>query len=219
MDLSPLFISLKISLVSLILTLIFGIFICYKMLFYKGKFKFLYEWVLNISLVLPPTVVGFLLLIFFGRKGPMGIILNKIGINIIFSWQSAVISCFFISLPFMYRSLMLSLSHIDYALFEVAFTFGASKLKTFFYIALPMSINGLITGIVISFLRSLGEFGATLMIAGNIPGKTQTIPSAIYFLASGGEMEMALFWVILLLVLSAIFMSFILILQKGSIDF
>ncbi len=208
MDFSPLFISLKVSLISLILTVICGIFVSYKMFFYRGRLKFLFESILSLSLVLPPTVTGFFLLVLFGRKGPFGMLLNKIGINIIFSIQSAIIACFIVTLPFMYRSLMLSLSHIEKELFEVSQTLGASNFKTFIYVALPMSSRGIFTGVILSFLRALGEFGATLMIAGNIPGKTQTIPSAIYFYATGGDMKTAFIWVIFLLVLSLLFMLF-----------
>ncbi len=206
MNLSPLVISFKIATCSLIFTFFAGIFIAYKMYLYKGRFRTIIDSVLNLPIVLPPIVSGFFLLLLLGKHGFVGALLNKIGVNLLFSWQAAVIASIVITLPLMYRSVLSSLHHIDVELLEVADTFGATGLQKFRFVVIPLAAPGILSGAILAFTRSLGEFGATLMVAGNIPNKTQTISTAIYFFAGGGDFNTALFWVIIIMVLSLFFM-------------
>ncbi|CEI71909.1 MULTISPECIES: molybdate ABC transporter permease subunit [Romboutsia] len=201
-DLTPLIISIKTSLIATIITSIIGILIAYLMMNYKGKFRTLIEIILTLPLILPPTVVGFCLLLIFGKNGIIGNILISMNKNIIFTWWATVISAVAVSLPIMYRSLRSSFEQIDENIILSARTLGLSEWNIFKKIILPLSTPGVIGGIALSFARAIGEFGATLMIAGNIPGKTQTIPIAIFFEVESGNMAMASFWVMVIILMS-----------------
>ncbi len=202
LDLAPLVISIKTSLIATIITSIIGILIAYLMMNYKGKFRTLIEIILTLPLILPPTVVGFCLLLIFGKNGIIGNILISMNKNIIFTWWATVISAVAVSLPIMYRSLRSAFEQIDENIILSARTLGLSEWNIFKKIILPLSTPGLIGGIALSFARAIGEFGATLMIAGNIPGKTQTIPIAIFFEVESGNMDMASFWVMVIILMS-----------------
>lgn len=201
-DLTPLVISIKTSLIATIITSIIGILIAYLMMNYKGKFRTLIEIILTLPLILPPTVVGFCLLLIFGKNGIIGNILISMNKNIIFTWWATVISAVAVSLPIMYRSLRAAFEQIDENIILSARTLGLSEWNIFKKIILPLSTPGVIGGIALSFARAIGEFGATLMIAGNIPGKTQTIPIAIFFEVESGNMAMASFWVVIIILIS-----------------
>lgn len=201
-DLTPLVISIKTSLIATIITSIIGILIAYLMMNYKGKFRTLIEIILTLPLILPPTVVGFCLLLIFGKNGIIGNILISMNKNIIFTWWATVISAIAVSLPIMYRSLRSAFEQIDENIILSARTLGLSEWNIFKKIILPLSTPGVIGGIALSFARAIGEFGATLMIAGNIPGKTQTIPIAIFFEVESGNMAMASFWVMIIILIS-----------------
>lgn len=201
-DLTPLVISIKTSLIATIITSIIGILIAYLMMNYKGKFRTLIEIILTLPLILPPTVVGFCLLLIFGKNGIIGNILISMNKNIIFTWWATVISAVAVSLPIMYRSLRSAFEQIDESIILSARTLGLSEWNIFKKIILPLSTPGVIGGIALSFARAIGEFGATLMIAGNIPGKTQTIPIAIFFEVESGNMAMASFWVMVIILMS-----------------
>lgn len=201
-DLTPLVISIKTSLIATIITSIIGILIAYLIMNYKGKFRTLIEIILTLPLILPPTVVGFCLLLIFGKNGIIGNILISMNKNIIFTWWATVISAVAVSLPIMYRSLRSAFEQIDENIILSARTLGLSEWNIFKKIILPLSTPGLIGGIALSFARAIGEFGATLMIAGNIPGKTQTIPIAIFFEVESGNMAMASFWVMVIILMS-----------------
>lgn len=201
-DLTPLVISIKTSLIATIITSIIGILIAYLMMNYKGKLRTLIEIILTLPLILPPTVVGFCLLLIFGKNGIIGNILISMNKNIIFTWWATVISAVAVSLPIMYRSLRSAFEQIDENIILSARTLGLSEWNIFKKIILPLSTPGVIGGIALSFARAIGEFGATLMIAGNIPGKTQTIPIAIFFEVESGNMVMASFWVMIIILTS-----------------
>ncbi|MBL1211137.1 molybdate ABC transporter permease subunit [Geminocystis sp. GBBB08] len=201
-NLSPLWISLKVSLLATIITFIFGIIIAYRVYQYKGKWRTLIETILLIPLVLPPTIVGFLILIFLGKNSIVGQILSQWDISIIFTWYGAVIASMVIGFPLMFRSTLGAFEQIDSLLLDSARVEGASEIAVFYYISLPLAFRGILSGIILSFTRMLGEFGATLMVAGNIPNKTQTIPMAIYFAVQAGEIKEGWFWVIILLFFS-----------------
>ncbi len=204
MDISPLIISIKTSLVATLITFILGIIISYKIFWYKGRYESLIDTILTLPLVLPPTVVGFFILITIGKNGPVGMILKTIDINLIFTWTATVISAVIVSFPIMYRSLKSSFEQIDNNMIFAAKTLGLSENEIFMKIMLPISYPGIIGAVILSFARAIGEFGATLMIAGNIPGKTQTMPIAIFFAVESGDMNKAMIWVMIIIGISSI---------------
>jgi molybdate ABC transporter permease protein len=207
LDLSPLWISLKVSLLATVITFFAGIAVAYWMFGYRGKGKSLLEGIFISPLILPPTVVGFLLLLFFGRNGPVGKLFLSFDFSVVFTWYGAVITAMVVSFPLMYRTVLGAFEQVDASLLAVARTLGASEWAVFRRIMLPLALPGVLAGVVLAFARALGEFGATLMLAGNIPGQTQTIPMAIYFAVEAGALNEAWFWavVILLMSLSGIF--------------
>ncbi|MHC0521846.1 molybdate ABC transporter permease subunit, partial [Vibrio harveyi] len=141
--------------------------------------KSILDSLIHLPLVLPPVVIGYLLLISLGRQGFLGNWLYEhFGLVFSFNWKGAVVACVVVALPLMVRSVRLSLDNVDPKLEHAASTLGASPLKVFFTITLPLTIPGIITGTMLSFARSLGEFGATISFVSNIPGETQTIPLA-----------------------------------------
>ncbi|USD52360.1 molybdate ABC transporter permease subunit [Vibrio sp. SCSIO 43153] len=156
--------------------------------------KSILDSLIHLPLVLPPVVIGYLLLISLGRQGFLGSWLYEhFGLVFSFNWKGAVVACIVVALPLMVRSVRLSLDNVDPKLEHAASTLGASPLKVFLTITLPLTIPGIITGTMLSFARSLGEFGATISFVSNIPGETQTIPLAMYnFIETpGAEMEAA----------------------------
>ncbi|MEF1327842.1 molybdate ABC transporter permease subunit [Vibrio sp. M260121] len=173
--------------------------------------KSILDSLIHLPLVLPPVVIGYLLLISLGRQGVLGSWLYEhFGLVFSFNWKGAVIACIVVALPLMVRSVRLSLDNVDPKLEHAASTLGASPLKVFLTITLPLTIPGIITGTMLSFARSLGEFGATISFVSNIPGETQTIPLAMYnFIETpGAEMEAARLCIIsIILALSTLMIS------------
>ncbi|MGN7386516.1 molybdate ABC transporter permease subunit [Sporosarcina sp. SAFN-015] len=201
-DYSPLLLSLKVAAISTTFVFIAGVF--FARLFAKKHFfgKTVIESVFMLPLVLPPTVVGFALLILFGKHGWIGKwLLEWFDVQIVFTWLGAIIASIVVSFPLMYQSAAAAFDNLDNRLENAARTLGASEWRVFWTIAFPLAWPGLLAGLVLSFARGLGEFGATLMIAGYIPGKTDTIPMAIYFAVEAGQMEKATFWVIIIVAL------------------
>ncbi|RKD25017.1 molybdenum ABC transporter permease subunit [Ammoniphilus oxalaticus] len=201
-DYTPLLLSLKVAGISVIVVFISGVFIA-RMLARRTFFgKSMLESFFLLPLVLPPTVVGFGLLILFGKNGLIGKwLLVWFDYQIVFTWVGAVIASIVVSFPLMYQSAVASFENLDIKLENAARTMGASEWRVFWTVAFPLAWPGLLSGFVLSFARALGEFGATLMLAGYIPGKTDTIPVAIYFAVEGGHMEKASFWVIIIVAL------------------
>ncbi|TXY05948.1 molybdate ABC transporter permease subunit [Vibrio mimicus] len=173
--------------------------------------KGLIDSLVHLPLVLPPVVIGYLLLISMGRHGFIGQWLYQVfGLSFSFSWRGAVLACMVIALPLMVRSIRLSLESVDQKLEQAARTLGASPLRVFFTITLPLTLPGILTGVMLAFARSLGEFGATISFVSNIPGETQTIPLAMFtFLETpGSEMEAARLCVIsIVIALGSLFTS------------
>ncbi|AOW84388.1 MULTISPECIES: molybdate ABC transporter permease subunit [Vibrio] len=173
--------------------------------------KGLIDSLVHLPLVLPPVVIGYLLLISMGRQGFIGQWLYQVfGLSFSFSWRGAVLACMVIALPLMVRSIRLSLESVDQKLEQAARTLGASPLRVFFTITLPLTLPGILTGVMLAFARSLGEFGATISFVSNIPGETQTIPLAMFtFLETpGSEMEAARLCVIsIVIALGSLFTS------------
>lgn len=173
--------------------------------------KSILDSLIHLPLVLPPVVIGYLLLVSLGRQGVLGNwLFEHFGLVFSFNWKGAVIACIVVALPLMVRSVRLSLDNVDPKLEHAASTLGASPLKVFLTITLPLTIPGIITGTMLSFARSLGEFGATISFVSNIPGETQTIPLAMYnFIETpGAEMEAARLCIIsIVLALSTLMIS------------
>ncbi len=207
MDLSPLWISTKTAFTATFITFFLGIAAAWLMAGYGGRFKGAVDSVLTLPMVLPPTVVGFFLLVLFGKNGPMGKLLDLLGTRIIFSWTATVIAATVVAFPLMYKTARGAFEQVDRNLIHAARTLGVSEWRIFWRVTVPLAWPGIAAGSVLAFARALGEFGATLMIAGNIPGKTQTIPIAIYFSAEGGEMDKALLWVVLIFIISLTVMT------------
>ena len=176
-----LLLSLKVALFAIIWLIPMGIGIAWVLARKQFVGKSVVDSLVHLPLVLPPVVIGYLLLISMGRQGFIGQWLyQQFDIVFSFSWKGAVLACIVVSLPLMVRSIRLSLESVDVKLEQAAATLGASPVRIFFTITLPLTIPGIITGTMLSFARSLGEFGATISFVSNIPGETQTIPLAMY---------------------------------------
>jgi molybdate transport system permease protein len=196
---APLFLSLKVAGISTFFVFISGVFLA--RLFTRKRFfgKDVLESFFMLPLVLPPTVVGFGLLLLFGKNGFIGKwLLAGLGVQVVFSWIGAVIASSVVSFPLMYQSARGAYESLDQKLENAARIMGASSWRIFWTITFPLAWPGLLSGLVLSFARALGEFGATLMLAGYIPGKTDTIPLAIYFAVESGQMQSAEFWVVII---------------------
>jgi molybdate transport system permease protein len=187
-----LWISVKTVITSTVITFFIGIAIGRWMAGYRGKLKGLIDGLFILPLVLPPTVVGLGLLLLFGKNGPIGQFLLLMGATVVFSWPATVISAVVVSFPLMYMTARGAFEQVEHNIEDAARTLGASEWRIFWTITMPLAWPGVAAGTVLCFARSLGEFGATLMLAGNIPGKTTTIPLAIYFAVQAGDMNRAL---------------------------
>jgi len=200
--LSPVWISIATSVAATALAFVLGITAAFGMHRYRGIGRGVLDGALTLPLVLPPTVVGYFLLLIFGRQSAIGIVLEQVGLRIAFSWPATVIAASVVAFPLMYRATLGAFEQVNPNLLGAARTLGASEWRTFRRVLLPLARPGVIAGTVLTFARALGEFGATLMLAGNIPGRTQTMPVAIFFAAEGGDMGRALTWVVLIVLLS-----------------
>ncbi|HKW87713.1 MAG TPA: molybdate ABC transporter permease subunit [Candidatus Acidoferrales bacterium] len=194
LDLSPIWISLETSVTATAITLVCGVAMAAWRANRRGVWPGFVDGLILLPLVLPPTVVGFLLLLLFGRNGPIGQVLLQFGATVVFSWPATVIAAAVVSFPLMYLTARAALEQVDPYLVQAARTLGASEWHVFRRVTLPLAWPGVLAGTILAFARALGEFGATLMLAGSIPGKTQTIPIAIYFAVESGEMRQAVAW-------------------------
>src|SRR5215468_4693054 len=180
-DLGIILLSLKVAVVSVAFSLPVAIGVAYVLARYEFPGKTLLDALVHLPLVLPPVVVGFALLILFGRHGVLGEWLaDTFGIVFAFRWTGAALAAAIMGFPLMVRAIRLSFASIDRRLETVARTLGGSRIGVFFSVSVPLALPGIVTGVVLSFARSLGEFGATITFVSNIPGETQTIPLAIY---------------------------------------
>jgi molybdate transport system permease protein len=193
---SPVRLSIEVATVSVVWVLILGLFFGKVMANKKFKGKAVVETVFLLPLVLPPSVVGFLLIVVFGRNSPIRQMIEWIFKQpVMFTWWAAVIASIVVAFPLMYQSSKTGFEAIDEDIENAARVDGANEFKLFMIISIPLALKAIISGAILSFARALGEFGATLMFAGNIPGKTQTIPTAIYVAIDSGNMELAWLWV------------------------
>ncbi len=179
-DLQAVLLSAKVALAATALALPFGFMAAYLLVFRSFRGKSLIEGALNLPLVLPPVVVGYLLLLLLGERGPLGSLLKLWGIRIVFTWWAAVVAAMVVGFPLLVRAIRIGMEDIDRQLILASRTLGAPWYDVLFSIIAPLSIRALLAGASLMFARSLGEFGATIVLAGNIPGVTQTIPLAIY---------------------------------------
>lgn len=205
-DFSPLLISLKTSLSATLITIIMGVPAAWVVASYNVRFKGIIDGILTLPMILPPTVAGFFLLVLLGKRGVVGKLLEHIDMPIIFTWQAAMIAAAVVAFPLMYKTARSAFEQIDRNVLDAARLLGAPEWKVFFKVAVPMAWPGIAAGVLLSFARALGEFGATMMVAGNIPGRTQTIPLAIFFAAEGGDMKQAYAWVMLIFAVSLVMM-------------
>ena len=203
-DWSPLWLSLRSAGLALVLVVPLGIACAHQVRQWQGRRRTIADLLLLSPLVLPPTVLGFLLLQLLGRYGPLGALLHRCGIEVVFSWPATVISAAVVAFPLMYRSALAALEQIDPALPQVARSLGATELRVLRRITLPLALPGLVAGISLSFARALGEFGTTLMLAGNIPGRTQTMPLALFAAVDADRTDLAWFWTCWVLALNGL---------------
>ena len=209
MDLSPILISMKTAGLSIFITFFLGIFAAWLVINIKSEpGKAVLDSILTLPLVLPPTVAGFFLLHLFGVKRPLGqFFLNYFGIKIAFSWSATVLAAVVMSFPLMYRSARGAFEQVDLNLVHAARTLGMSEWTIFRRILLPNAIPGVMSGGILAYARGLGEFGATAMIAGNIAGKTRTLPMAVYSEVASGNMDVAYRYVCVIVVIAFLAVS------------
>ena len=203
--LSPIWLSIKIATISGVIVILIGTLIgrIFARRTFKGKAVL--ETILMLPMVLPPTVVGFFLIVIFGKNSMAGQAIEWLFKQpIIFTWWAAVIASIIVAFPLMYQSAKSGFQGIDREIEEAARVDGANEWRIFLFISIPLASKAIISGSILSFARALGEFGATLMFAGNIPGETQTIPTAIYIAIDSGNMKMAWMWVISIVLISFI---------------
>ncbi|CAM2779025.1 molybdate ABC transporter permease subunit [Paenibacillus sediminis] len=213
--LTPVWLSLKVSLIASIIVLLLGISAAWWMTNKRFFGKTFVETTFMLPLVLPPTVVGFILLMLLGRRSWIGQSLEWLyGRTVIFSWGAAVIAAVVVSFPLVYQTLKVGFSSVQQDYVDAARSSGASEWQVLRFITLPLSARSLMTAYLLGFARALGEFGATLMIAGNIPGKTQTIPTAIYVAAQSDHMGLAWLWTLGVVIISFILM--LVVRKKGE---
>jgi molybdate transport system permease protein len=202
---SPIILSLKVASVSVTLVFVFGILFARLLSTGRYKGKMLIEIFLLLPIVLPPTVIGFLLIFFFGGNSLLGTIINNLfASSIMFTPFAAIIASTIVAFPLMYQTVKIGFQSVDKGIEEAARVDGASEINVFLLVTLPLSSRSIITGLILSFARALGEFGATFMFAGNIPGKTQTAPTAIYIAMESGNMNLAWLLVISMIVISSL---------------
>jgi len=203
MDYFPLVLSLWVSVLATSIIAVFGTLIAYVLARKRFLGRTMLDAFTTLPMILPPTVTGYYLIILLGKNGIIGnYIYNVTGWSVMFTWQAAVIAATVVAIPIMIKSTKAAIESVDLEYEKAAFTLGKSEIETFFLVTLPLAKKGLIAGLVLSFARALGEFGATIMIAGNIPGKTSTMPLAIYRAFLSGDDQLATTLVIFLTVVS-----------------
>lgn len=207
-DFTAISLSLQVAVTATIITLPLGFTVAYLLAMTGIRGKAILEGIVNLPLVLPPVVTGYLLLLLFGRHGWLGRLLQSLGISIIFTLKGAVIASAVVGFPLLVRSIRIGLEGIDHQYLQASRTLGAGWWDTLFTITVPLCSRAILAGMTLMFARSLGEFGATIVLAGNIPGVTQTIPLSIYqYTSTPGGDSMALS-----LCLVSIFLSFVVLL-------
>ncbi|MEY8350416.1 molybdate ABC transporter permease subunit [Bacillus cereus] len=212
---SPVFLSLKVAALATIIVMILGTVIGRVLARSSWRYKVLLETIFLLPMVLPPTVIGFFLIIVFGNNSPVGKWVESLfQQSIMFTSWAAVIASTVVSFPLMYQSAKTGFSIANKQIEDGARDLGASEYQVFLHVTLPLAFPALLSGMILSFVRALGEFGATLMFAGNIPGKTQTIPTAIYMAIDASNMQLAWTLVIITVGMSLLFLLSIQLINK-----
>ncbi len=194
---SPLELSLRVAGMATAISFVAATLTAWLLARKKGPLPALLDALCTLPMVLPPTVLGYYLILLVGRRGLLGQWLADMGINLVFSWQGAVVAATVVVFPLIYKSARTSLEQVDRHLEDAARTLGASEWRIFIGVSLPLAWKGIFAGIMLAFARGMGEFGATLMIAGNIPGKTQTLALAIYDAFQAGNDAQAAWLVVI----------------------
>lgn len=203
LDWSPLYISLKTGIVATIICFFLGIFAAGGVMRLSPKKKAFADGILTLPMVLPPTVAGFFLLLFFSRRRPLGIFLfEKFGIKVVQTWLGCIIAATVIAFPLMYRNARAAFEQVDASLIYAGRTLGMSELQIFQKVVLPAASPGIASGTILTFARALGEYGATSMLAGNIPGKTGTISQKIAMVIQDGDFLTAGVWVVVVMIIA-----------------
>ncbi len=204
MILQPLYLSLKVATTSTLVVFVVGLILALVLAKKDFRGKNVVETLVTLPLVLPPTVVGYYLLFVVGGHGLLGPLLAATQVQIIFTWVAAAIASAVVSLPLMVRASKVAIESVDPSLEKAARTLGSPEWRVLLDVTLPLSRRGILAGVVLAFARGLGEFGATLMVAGNIPGRTQTMPLAIYSAVQTNKMGEANLLVLIMTVVSFI---------------
>lgn len=206
LDWSPLYISIKTGIVATIISFFLGIFAARKVLKASDKVKAIADGILTMPLVLPPTVAGFFLLLFFSRRRPLGILLYEgFGIKVVQSWLGCIIAATVIAFPLMYRNARAAFEQIDANLVYAARTLGMSETRIFWTVVMPTAGPGIVSGTILTFARAMGEYGATSMLAGNIPGKTATVSQRIAMVIQDGDYVTAGVWTAVVIAIAFVF--------------
>ncbi|VBS70953.1 molybdate ABC transporter permease subunit [Burkholderia pseudomallei] len=192
----PLLLSLKVAGWATALDLVLGVAAGYALARWRSGARDVVDSLLTLPLVLPPTVLGYYLLVLLGRRGVLGAWLDRLGIQLVFTWQGAVIASMVVAFPLILKSARAAFEAVDPQLKRAARTLGISETGIFFRVTLPLAARGILAGALLAFARALGEFGATLMIAGNLPGRTQTLSVAVYAAVQAGDDTTANFLVL-----------------------
>ncbi len=215
MDWSPVIVSLQTALCATGVTLLLALPAARWRVKHHGPVVEFLDGALLFPLALPPTVVGLVLLMIFGRQSPVGTALESVGISVIFTWPATVIAATAVAFPIMYHTAKGAFLLVDAELVDAARVFGYCERRILWQILMPIAWPGILAGLILSFVRALGEFGATLMLAGNIPGRTQTIPIAIFFHVEGGDMRGALLLSLVIVSISICALVFLTRLSAG----
>ena len=203
LDYSPLYVSLKTGIVATIFSFFLGLFAARKVIKAGPKVKAIADGILTLPMVLPPTAAGFFLLLLFSRRRPFGILLyEQFGIKVVQTWAGCIIAATVIAFPLMYRNARAAFEQIDVNLIYAARTLGMPEYKIFWKVAVPSAGPGLVAGTILTFARALGEYGATSMLAGNIPGKTGTISQRIAMVIQDGDYMTAGIWVVIIMLVA-----------------
>ena len=206
MEYAPLFITLKTAVVATVVTFFLGIGLALVVARMR-RFQGFADAVITLPLVLPPTVIGFFLLLAFGRRSAIGKFLLQFDITFVFTWKAAVMAAIVVSLPLMYRTARGAFEQLDPNIISAARTLGVSEWRIFWHVLVPNARAGILAGLVLSFTRALGEFGATIMFAGNIPGITQTMSTAVYAAVQANDYDLAFKWAVVIIIFSLVFVS------------
>ena len=199
---SVLFLSLRVALVGTLLGLPIGLAVAWALAKTSMKGKVLLDTLVSFPLVLPPVVTGYALLLFLGRNGPLAGLQRSLDVELLFTWFAAAMAAGLVALPLMVRSMEVAMAGVDSRLELAARTLGANRWKVFTGVTVPLAFRGIAAGTLLAFARGLGEFGATIVVAGNIPGSTQTLPLAIYTNLQTGNDDAAVRFIVFSLVLA-----------------